>query len=69
MGQRIAYAWIGVTTGSLAGLAVFGLTMIALGRTTMRSNIEDWMFVMGAIPGAIGGVALVFHATRPRLPR
>ncbi len=69
MGQRIGFAWAGVTTGSLVGLLLFGVTMIALKQTSMRDNIEMWMFLSGAIPGAIGGAAVVLHATRTRLPR
>lgn len=69
LGNRIGFAWAGVTTGSLVGLLLFGLTMIALKQTHARDNIEGWMFAAGAIPGAIGGAAVVFHATRARLPR
>ncbi len=69
LGQRILFAWIGVTSGSMLGLAIFGITMLLLGKTSMRSNIEDWMFAVGAIPGAIAGAAIVFHATRTRLAR
>jgi hypothetical protein len=69
MGQRILFAWIGVTTGSLVGLAIFGLTLIARGMTTPRAGIEGWMLAGGMIPGAVAGAAIVFHATRARLPR
>jgi hypothetical protein len=68
-GTRFAFAWIGVTTGALLGLLVLGLSLIALGLTSAHANIEGWMLASGAGGGAIGGVALVFHWTRTRLPR
>ena len=67
--QRIGFAWAGLTTGSLVGLMLFGLSMFAAGRIHPRDNLEGWIFLGGMIPGAIGGVALVLHATRTRLPR
>ncbi len=69
LGTRVAFAWIGVTTGSLLGLLVLGLSLLALGLTSAHANIEGWMLASGAGGGAIGGVALVFHWTRTRLPR
>jgi len=69
LGQRIGFAWAGLTTGSMLGLALFGISLVLVGKTTMRGNIEGWVFAAGAIPGAIAGVAIVFHATRTRLPR
>jgi hypothetical protein len=69
MGMRLGAAWAGMTTGSLLGLALFGLTLLATGQMNPRANIEGWMVAAGAIPGAIAGIAIVFHATRPRLPR
>jgi hypothetical protein len=69
MGNRIAYAWGGLTTGSLVGLALFGISMMLLHQITPRQDLEGWVVACGAIPGAIGGAAIVFHATRTRLPR
>jgi len=69
MGNRLAFAWGALTTGALLGMAIFGVSLALLGRISLRGNIEGWMVLGGAIPGAIAGVALVFHATRPRLPR
>ncbi len=69
MGQRIGFAWAGMTTGSVVGLAIFGLSMNAFGVISLRQNIEGWMVAAGCIPGAIGGVAVIFHATRRRYPR
>ncbi len=69
MSQRLGFAWAGLTTGSLVGLLFFGLSMVVLGQITPRQNLEGWIFLGGMIPGAIGGVAIVMHATRPRLPR
>jgi len=66
---RLGAAWAGMTTGSLVGMALFGLTMLALGKMHMRDNLDGWFVLASAIPGAIGGIAVVMHATRTRLPR
>jgi hypothetical protein len=68
-GMRFAFAWIGVTTGFLVGFAIFGITMALLGWINPRANIEGWMMAYGGGLGAMGGVALVVHFTRTRLPR
>jgi hypothetical protein len=69
MSMRIMYAWIGVTTGSLIGMALLGLTLALFNRAMLRANIEGWMFAAGMVPGAVAGAAIAFHATRQRLPR
>lgn len=69
LGERVMYAWMGMTTGSILGLAIFGLTLMLLGKTTMRANIEGWMVAGGCIPGALCGAAIAIHATRKRYPR
>ncbi len=66
---RFAFAWMGVTTGALVGMAIFGLSLVLFKMTSFHANIEGWMVAVGGGGGAIGGVAIALHATRPRLPR
>ena len=63
------WAWPALCVGALLGLAILGVSLWALGVVKPRHNIEGWMVAAGMIPGAIAGVAIVFHLTRPRLPR
>jgi hypothetical protein len=67
--MRVMYAWMGVTSGAMVGLLLFGISMILLGRITARQNLEGWVMLFGAGLGAVGGVGFVVHATRARLPR
>jgi hypothetical protein len=67
--MRVMYAWMGVTSGAMVGLLLFGVSMILLGRITARQNLEGWVMLFGAGLGAVGGVGFVVHATRARLPR
>lgn len=69
MGSRIAFAWGGATTGFLLGFALFGITLLLLGWINPRANIEGWMMAVGGGLGALGGIGVVFHYTRTRLPR
>jgi hypothetical protein len=64
MVNRIAYAWMGITVGSLVGVALVAIVGLALGLLHARDGPEAWMFV----PGAVAGVALVLHLTRRRPP-
>ncbi len=68
-GSRFGFAWGGVTTGSMIGVAMFGLTLAVLGWINPRANIEGWMMAIGGGLGALGGAGVVFHYTRTRLPR
>ncbi|HEX4515641.1 MAG TPA: hypothetical protein VH054_18970 [Polyangiaceae bacterium] len=69
LGSRFGFAWGGVTTGSMIGAALFGLTLAVLGWINPRANIEGWMMGIGGGLGALGGAGVVFHYTRTRLPR
>ena len=63
------WAWPAFCGGALLGLAILGVSLWALGVVKPRQNIEGWMVAAGRIPGAIAGVAIVFHRTRSRLLR
>lgn len=67
--MRFAHAWMGVTTGSLVGMMLFGLSLLLFKMTSFHANIEGWMVAGGGGGGAIAGAAIALHATRPRLPR
>ena len=64
MVSRIAYAWMGITVGSMVGVALMAITGLALGLLHARDGPEAWMFV----PGAVAGVAVVLFLTRRRPP-
>lgn len=64
MAMRLGYAWIGLTTGTLVGVAAIGGVGLALGVLHGTDGPEAWMFV----PGGVAGAALAFHLTRRRPP-
>jgi hypothetical protein len=67
--QRFGYVWMGVTCGSLVGMLILGLALLAVGVIHVRDSLDGWFVAAGAIPGALGGAGIALHATRPRLPR
>jgi hypothetical protein len=68
LGTRIALSWIGITVGSLLGVGLLGFGGLASG-LLRTSALDGWLVVVGGVPGAIAGVALVFYWTRAQPPR
>lgn len=69
LGARVAALWTAAAVGAVAGLALFGLTGLALGLLRTRDPLEVWHIAAGGGGGAIAGVALTVYLTRSRPPR
>lgn len=69
LSTRIAFAWIGVTVGSLLCVAAFGLLGLAFGLLRANDTMEGAVLGGGGIVGAASGIFLALYLTRARVPR